>query len=118
MRPRVRVPAVRTTDRGQYRLTYRRGGRDLIGARGASWADIFECARSTSGVLFMYRGAALVWYSQTRRCVTHSSKEGEYVALDATVREYEYVCKIMGEFKLEVPRPMTVLEDNKSCVSP
>ena len=38
---------------GQYRLTYRRGGRDLIGARGASWADIFECARSTSGVLFM-----------------------------------------------------------------
>jgi hypothetical protein len=101
---------------GQYRLTYTRGGRDLLGACDASWADIFESARSTSGVLFMYRGAALVWYSQTQRCVTHSSTESEYVALDATVREYEYVCKIMGEFKLEVPRPMTVLEDNKSCI--
>ena len=100
----------------QYKITYSKDGSDLIAACDASWGDIYETAKSTSGVMFMYKGAALVWYSQTQRCVTHSSTESELVALDATVREFEYLKKIMLEFKLKVPAPVTVLEDNKSCI--
>ena len=100
----------------QYKITYSKNGSDLIAACDASWADIYETARSTSGVIFMYKGAALVWYSQTQRCVTHSSTEAELVALDATVRELEYLEKIINEFGLKVPTPCTVLEDNKSCI--
>ena len=100
----------------QYKTTCSKTGGDLIAACDASWGDIYETAKSTSGVMFMYKGAALVWYSQTQRCVTHSSTESELVALDATVREFEYLKKIMLEFKLKVPAPATVLEDNKSCI--
>jgi len=101
---------------GEYRLTYRNSGSDLIGACDASWADIVESARSTSGVLFMLCGAVLTWSSQTQKCVTHSSTESEYVALDSAVRELEYLTMLMNEFSMQVPKPCTILEDSASCM--
>jgi hypothetical protein len=101
---------------GEYRLTYRKNGDSLIGACDASWADIVENGKSTTGVVFMYRGAAIVWWSQTQKCVTHSSTESELVALDSAVREFEYIRKIMGEFNMKAPAPTTILEDNVSCI--
>jgi hypothetical protein len=101
---------------GEYRLTYRKNGESLIGACDASWADIVENGKSTTGVVFMYRGAAIVWWSQTQKCVTHSSTESELVALDSAVREFEYIRKIMGEFNMKAPAPTTILEDNVSCI--
>ena len=64
---------------GEYRLTYRKDGGGLIGACDASWADIVENGKSTSGAVFMYRGAATVWWSQTQKCVAHSSTESGLV---------------------------------------
>ena len=66
---------------GEYKLTYRLDRAGFIGACDASWADVYESSKSTSGVVFMYYGAALVWYSQTQKSVSHSSTESEYYAI-------------------------------------
>ena len=101
---------------GEYRLTYRKDGNGLIGACDASWADIVENGKSTTGVVFMYRGAAIVWWSQTQKCVTHSSTESELVALDSAVREFEYIRKIMGEFGMKTPAPTIAVEGSASGI--
>ena len=48
-------------DTGEYKLTYRKDGSGLIGACDASWADIVGNGKSTTGVVFVYRGAAIAW---------------------------------------------------------
>ena len=88
----------------------------MIGACDASWADIVENGKSTTGVVFMYGGAAIARWSQTQKCVTHSSTESELVAPDSAVGEFEYIRKIMGGFQMKAPAPTTILEDNVSCI--
>ena len=63
----------------------------------------------------MMYGAALVWYSQTQKCITHSSTESEYVALDQTCREWEYLDMLLTEIGMKTPTPTIILNDNLSA---
>ncbi len=68
-------------------LTYRADGpSELIGYSDASWAA--EPGRkSTSGYVFMLRGAAVSWSSKQQSTIALSSAESEYVALCWAGRE-------------------------------
>ena len=63
----------------------------------------------------MLCGAAIVWYSQTQKCISHSSTESEYVALDQGCREWEYLDMLLQELGMKTPRPTIILNDNKSA---
>ena len=56
-----------------------------------------ESRRSTSGgVIFAY-GNPVAWYSEKQGCVTGSSSEAEYVALNSALKEGNYFINLMQQ---------------------
>jgi hypothetical protein len=63
----------------------------------SDWAGCQESRRSTSGgVIFAY-GNPVAWYSEKQGCVTGSSSEAEYVALNSALKEGNYFINLMQQ---------------------
>ena len=69
-------------------MTYH--GTDDLKLSGFSDFDYQGCLdsrKSTSGFVFMLCGGAIAWKSKKQECVTQSTMEVEYMALNAAAKE-------------------------------
>ena len=53
----------------------------------ADYAHKVEDRRSVSGVAVCCGGTLVSWFSRTQKCVTLSTTEAEYIAMDDAVKE-------------------------------
>ncbi|CAI7868326.1 unnamed protein product [Closterium sp. NIES-54] len=73
---------------------------------------------STSGYVFVYRGAAVSWSSSRIKCATLSLTESEYVAATNAGKEGRRLCFLLAEFKLlDAGKPTILRVDNKSAIT-
>ena len=69
-------------------MTFQKGnGLELVAFADADYASKAADRRSVSGGAIMCAGACVRWFSGTRKCVTLSTTEAEYVALADTIKE-------------------------------
>jgi hypothetical protein len=69
----------------------------LIGYCDSDWGGDIGTRRSTTGYLYLYRGAAIAWNSRLQRTVALSSCEAEYMALKEAIKEQLFVKAIIYE---------------------
>ena len=72
---------------------------------------------STSGFVVMCGNVPISWKSRRQSIVCTSSSEAEYVAANMAAKELLYAKKISDDFAIEQKLPMTLYEDNKSCIA-
>ena len=70
---------------------------DLIGYCDSDWGGDIGTRRSTTGYIYLYRGAAIAWNSRLQRTVALSSCEAEYMALKEAIKEQLFVIAIIHE---------------------
>ena len=62
----------------------------------SDWAGA-ESRKSTTGYVSVLAGAAITWNSTLQRTVALSSMEAEYIALSETVKEAQWLMKLIKE---------------------
>lgn len=82
----------------------------------ADWAGNEDDRKSNSGFLIKYGGGLISWGTRKQSCVALSSTEAEFVALAEGCQELLWTRKLMAEIKEEQKDPITVWEDNQSCI--
>ncbi|XP_065085819.1 uncharacterized protein LOC135707834 [Ochlerotatus camptorhynchus] len=99
-------------------LKLRLGGRgNLEGYADADWACDRTDRKSNSGFLFKLGEGVISWTARKQQCVTLSSTEAEYVALAEATKELLWLLKLMRGLGEDIQQPVTVYEDNQSCIS-
>lgn len=100
-------------------LTYG-GGESAIKIEAFSdsdWAGDVESARSTSGLLVKFGGAAVIWGSRRQPIVALSSSEAEYIALSDLVREIVWLKNLLDAAStLKVCPTVVVHVDNQTAI--
>ncbi|XP_071728289.1 secreted RxLR effector protein 161-like [Rutidosis leptorrhynchoides] len=89
-----------------YGITYSRSSSVLEGYSDASWITNIEDHSSTTGWIFLLRGGAISWASKKQTCITNSTMESEFVALDAPGKEAEWLRNLIHEIPLW-PKPIS-----------
>jgi hypothetical protein len=100
-------------------LTFRRSPApfEFIGYSDADWAGDKGNRRSTSGVIFMLGGAAVMWKCKLQTCVALSTCEAELNALTEAVREAMWLKRLGHElFPQDELQPIVIHEDNKAAL--
>ena len=78
-------------------ITLQRGsGLELVAYADADYASKATDRKSVSGEAAMCAGACVCWFSRTRKCVTLSTTEAEYVALAHTPSRRRFCCGTCG----------------------
>jgi hypothetical protein len=72
--------------------------------------------RSTTGYVFVYGGAPILWKSQRQSLITLSSTEAEFVSLCSTVKTLIWVRRFAREMNMIDDRPTTLYCDNQSAI--
>lgn len=90
---------------------------DLIGFVDADWAGDHATRKSTSGYVFLMRGAAISWKSQQQTVVALSSMESEYIALCEATKEAIWLRQLFLDLGVPQLRPTVLHEDNQSCLA-
>ena len=75
----------------EYSLRYGQYPPVLEGYSYANWIADSEESKSTSGYLFTLGGAAVSWKSSKQTCITRSTMESEFIALDKAGEEEEWL---------------------------
>ena len=78
----------------------------LEGYSDASWITNIEDHSSTSGWVFLLGGGAISWASKKQTCITSSTMESEFVALEAAGKEAEWLRNLVYEIPLW-PKPVS-----------
>jgi hypothetical protein len=82
----------------------------------ASSSDSLSKARSTTGIL-IYCGVNLIMYcSRRQQSVAQSTFEAEAYAIKDAVVETSFLCQLLEEILVQVPKPIIVHEDNHGLV--
>nr|GEZ36898.1 zinc finger, CCHC-type [Tanacetum cinerariifolium] len=72
----------------------------------ASWINHVEDSSSTSVWVFLLGGGAISWDSKKQTCITGSTMEYEFVALDAAGKEAEWLRNLIHEISIW-PKPIS-----------
>lgn len=88
----------------------------LEGFADADWAGNVTDRKSNSGYLFRYGGGLVSWCARKQQCVALSSTEAEYVSLSECCQELLWLEKLLKDLGEEVEEPITIFEDNQSCI--
>ena len=104
----------------EYGIIFQRGTLSSISLEvftDADYASMATVRRSVSGGLIMYGGASVCWFSRTQKCVTLSTSEAEYVALEDAVKELLFLGQVW-RFMLpsKVMPCFPFFEDNQGAV--
>ncbi|KAJ9535587.1 hypothetical protein OSB04_un001276 [Centaurea solstitialis] len=91
-----------------YGLTYSGYPSVIEGYSDASWITNLEDHSSTSGWVFLLGGGAISWASKKQTCITNSTMESEFVALDAAGKEAEWLRNLIYEIPLW-PKPISTI---------
>ncbi|XP_068640914.1 secreted RxLR effector protein 161-like [Aristolochia californica] len=78
-----------------YALTYQADKLELIGYSDLDYQGCIDTRKSTFGFIFMLGGGAISWKSKKQDCVTQSTMETEYVAMNLATREVVYLHKFL-----------------------
>jgi hypothetical protein len=89
---------------------------ELVGYVDADWGGDKVDGRSTSGVLFLYNGAAISWMSRKQSCVSLSSTEAEYIALSEALKELSWLQSLFDDLRMPLKGPTVIFEDNQGCI--
>ena len=95
-------------------LTYTREQRRLQGYADASW----ETARSTSGWIVQWQGAALTWGSRKQKCTALSTCEAEIIALSEAAKDVMYLRKLVKGLGAAEPDPTSLNSATARATSP
>ena len=82
----------------------------------ADYATDPDTRRSTSGHIICLGTSPVSWRSKRQQTVATSTAESEYIAATEAIKELLWIRKLLLDFKIEVPEPMTVHEDNMACI--
>ena len=103
-----------------FNITYQRGTTVSISLEDFADADYASRAtdrRSVSGGAIMCAGACLCWFSRTKKCVTLSTSEAEYVALGDALKELLFLRQV---WRFMIPGKgmpcFPVFEDNQGAL--
>ncbi|XP_035840354.1 secreted RxLR effector protein 161-like [Helianthus annuus] len=83
-----------------YGLQYTRDPAVIEGYTGANWTSDIKDHRSTSSYVFTLAGAAIAWKSSKQTVIARSKMESEFVALDKSGEESEW----LRQFVEDIPR--------------
>ncbi|KAK2374044.1 secreted RxLR effector protein [Trifolium repens] len=90
---------------------------EFIGYSDSDWCGDLTDRRSTSGYVFMFNGAAILWCTKKQEVTALSSCEAEYIAGTFAACQALWLDSVMRELKCEVGKPLTLMIDNKSAIS-
>ena len=83
----------------------------------ADYSHKADYRRPVSGVAVCCGGTLVSWFSRTQKCVTLSTTEAEYVAMDDGVKETLYVREVLVFLMPSLGSPsIGVFEDNKGAI--
>ena len=82
----------------------------------ASYAEEAD-RKSRSAFIFLFCGAAILWYSKKQPVVALSSTEAEYYALGSAIQEALWLRHLLKELSFLIEGPTTIFEDNKSTIA-
>lgn len=97
----------------QYHNSYEDIGFDFHGYSDSDYAGDIEERNSTSGYVFYLGGAPVSWKSVRQTCVTQSSTEAEYVALNTAGCEAVWFQQFLLELRYTI-QPVQLFGDNIS----
>jgi transposase InsO family protein len=89
---------------------------NLVAYADASFASDKECPVSTSGYLIYLGNSLISWRSCKQKTTALSTAEAEVDALVTCVRELVWLNNLLKEMKIKTKEPITIYEDNKSCI--
>ncbi|GJW78375.1 zinc finger, CCHC-type containing protein [Tanacetum coccineum] len=97
-----------------YGLSYVRYPSVLEGYSDANWINHVEDSSSTSGWVFLLGGGAISWASKKQTCITGSTMESKFIALDAAGKEVEWLRNLIHEIPiwLKPIAPISILCDS------
>ncbi|KAL0357904.1 UNVERIFIED_CONTAM: Retrovirus-related Pol polyprotein from transposon TNT 1-94 [Sesamum calycinum] len=72
----------------------------LEGFCDANWVIDYDELSSTSGYVFTLGGGAISWKSAKQTCITHSTMESEFIALELAGQEAEWLRNLVGDIPL------------------
>jgi hypothetical protein len=72
--------------------------------------------KSITGFVIFLSGFPISWKSKAQPCVTLSSTEAEYVALNEAVREIKFIVQLLELIGIPIKKPTTVHVDNVGCI--
>jgi transposase InsO family protein len=86
------------------------------GLSDADFANSIDDRRSIAGILVNLWNSPIAWTSKIQPTVALSTTEAEYMALCKLTQELFYFRKLCKEIKLKIREPITMMEDNNSCI--
>ena len=86
------------------------------GLSDADFANSIDDRRSIGGILVNLWNSPIAWTSKIQPTVALSTTEAEYMALCKLTQELFYFRKLCKEMKLNIKEPITMMEDNNSCI--
>jgi hypothetical protein len=94
----------------------------VVGYSDSDWAGRVNDRKSTSGCVFLFMGAAIVWKSKKQPAIARSTAEAELIALDLAVREALWLRKMCKGLDINLTPDggaptITVFEDNEACLN-
>ena len=87
-----------------------------VGYADASYAED-QNRKSRSAFVFMFCGAAVLWYSKKQSVVALSSTEAEYYALGSAVQEALWLRNLLRELTIPMLNATIIMEDNMSTIA-
>jgi len=91
-----------------YGLYYTRYPAVLEGYSDANWISDTNDSKSTSGYVFTLGGAAVSWKSSKQTCIARSTMESEFIALDKTGEEAEWLRNFLEDIPMW-PKPVPAI---------
>lgn len=102
-----------------YQLVYRRKDlpEKLLAFADADWGNDPNDRRSVSGFVIQFYGSTVAWATKKQSSVALSTTEAELKALCLASCELIWVANLLHSIGCEVKEPLTVYEDNQSCIA-
>lgn len=100
------------------KLVYRKqnAANTLVGYSDSDWGGDQNDRKSTSGYVFKLFGNTVSWACRKQPTVSLSSTEAAYIALTEAICESKWIRKLLVELGIECALPVTIFEDNQSCI--
>ena len=81
----------------------------------ADFAGQLDDRKSTSGMVFLFNGTAIMWWSKTIKTVACSSQDAEFMSLSDACREVCFIQNLLASLGYEVDKT-TLFGDNKGSL--
>ena len=83
----------------------------------ADWAGQVDTSKSTAGMVMLFNGTAISWYSKTLKVIALSSQDAEYMALSDGSREIIFIRQLLNELGMELKSPTEIYGDNNGSLA-